>query len=58
MHYEIAIREMAEQDMDEVLAIEVDSYPLPWNRDHFIDELKSDHSFPLVAIGPDKRIIA
>jgi dihydroorotate dehydrogenase electron transfer subunit len=58
MNYEIAIREMAERDVDEVLAIEVDSYPLPWNRDHFIDELKSDHSFPLVAIGPDERIIA
>jgi dihydroorotate dehydrogenase electron transfer subunit len=58
MNYEIAIREMAERDVDEVLAIEADSYPLPWNRDHFLDELKSDHAFPLVAIGPDERIIA
>jgi dihydroorotate dehydrogenase electron transfer subunit len=54
--YEITIRAMAEPDLEEVLAIEVDSYPLPWNRDHFIDELRSDHSFPLVAIGADERI--
>jgi dihydroorotate dehydrogenase electron transfer subunit len=57
MPYEITIREMAEADMEEILAIENDSYPLPWNRDHFLDELKSDHSFPLAAIGPDERII-
>jgi dihydroorotate dehydrogenase electron transfer subunit len=57
MPCEIAVRELAEADMEEILAIERDSYPLPWTREHFLDELKSDHSFPLVAIGPDERII-
>lgn len=48
---------MAGKDMEEVLDIEHDSYPLPWNRDHFFDELNSDHSFPQVATDPDGRII-
>ena len=54
---EIAIRAMTKADLEEVLAIENDSFPLPWNRDHFLDELKSGHAFPLVALDRDKRII-
>jgi len=54
---EIAIRTMAEADLDEVLAIENDSFPLPWNRDHFLDELKSGYAFPLVAIEQEEAIV-
>ena len=32
---------MTEADLEEVLAIENDSFPLPWSRDHFLDELKN-----------------
>lgn len=48
---------MTATDLEEVLAIENDSFPHPWNRDHFLDELKSVHAFPLVALDPGKRII-
>jgi [ribosomal protein S18]-alanine N-acetyltransferase len=56
-HGEITICPMTEEDLDEILAIENDSFPLPWNRDHFHDELKSVHAFPLVAFDPDENII-
>lgn len=56
MHCEITVCPMAETDLDEILAIENDSFPLPWNRDHFLDELKSAYAFPLVAIVPEQRI--
>ena len=54
---EITIRTMTEADLEEVLAIENDSFPLPWNRDHFLDELKSGHAFPLVALDQEEKII-
>ena len=44
---------MTESDLDEVLAIEADSFPRPWSRSHFLDELKSPHSFPLVALDQE-----
>lgn len=53
---EIAIRTMTEADLDEVLAIENESFPLPWNRDHFLSELKSGYAFPLVALDQEERI--
>jgi [ribosomal protein S18]-alanine N-acetyltransferase len=56
MLHEITICAMTEADLEEILAIENDSYPLPWNRDHFLDELKSAHAFPLVALVSDGRI--
>ena len=56
-HGEITICPMTEEDLDEILAIENDSFPLPWNRDHFHDELESAHAFPLVAFDPDENII-
>ena len=54
---DIVICPMTEADLDEVLAIEVDSYPRPWSTSHFLDELASSHSFPLVAFDHE-RILA
>lgn len=56
IHTDFFIRAMTGADIEEVLAIEHDSYPHPWSRDHFLDELNSDHSFPLVAIDAEGRI--
>jgi ribosomal-protein-alanine N-acetyltransferase len=41
---------MAEADLEQVIAIEQESFALPWSADHFIDELHSPHSFPLAAV--------
>jgi ribosomal-protein-alanine N-acetyltransferase len=54
---EIIIRTMTEADLEEVLAIENDSFPHPWSRDHFLDELKNSHAFPLVALDRKDKII-
>ena len=54
---DIVICPMIEADLDDVLAIEVDSYPRPWTKSHFLDELASPHSFPLVAYD-QKGIVA
>jgi ribosomal-protein-alanine N-acetyltransferase len=54
---EITLRAMTEADLEEVLAIENDSFTHPWNRDHFLDELKSGHAFPLVALARQEKII-
>ena len=43
------IRPMMESDLAVVLAIEQASYPLPWNRDHFLHEILAPYSFPLIA---------
>ncbi len=40
---------MTEADLDQVLATEAASFPLPWNRDHFLHEIRSPMSFPFVA---------
>lgn len=53
---DIIICAMTEDDLDEVLAIEKDSFPLPWNRDHFLDELKTECAFPLVALAPEQEL--
>lgn len=45
----IVVQTMTEADLEEVLAIETVSFPLPWSRQHFLDELSSSLSFPLVA---------
>ena len=47
--HDITICPMQEQDLPEVLAIENVSYPRPWSRTHFLDELSSSYAFPLVA---------
>lgn len=53
---ELVICPMTESDLDEVLAIENCSYPRPWLREHFQDELKSLHAFPLTAFSADGRV--
>jgi [ribosomal protein S18]-alanine N-acetyltransferase len=53
----ITIRAMKVADLKEVLAIENESFSHPWNRDHFLDELRSVHAFPLVATDPEASII-
>ncbi len=40
---------MTEADLDQVLATEAASFPSPWNRDHFLHEIRSSMSFPYVA---------
>ncbi|WP_243373940.1 ribosomal protein S18-alanine N-acetyltransferase [Geotalea sp. SG265] len=54
---ELTICPMSESDLDGVLAIESDSFPRPWTRAHFLAELEATHSFPLVALGADNRVI-
>ena len=48
---------MTGQDVEAVLAIEYESFTRPWNRDHFLDELKSVHAFPLVAVDRKETVI-
>ncbi|BDV43224.1 ribosomal-protein-alanine acetyltransferase [Geotalea uraniireducens] len=52
----VSISPMSYQDLDEVIAIEAESFSRPWNRDHFAAELQSPHSFPLAARNADGRI--
>jgi ribosomal-protein-alanine N-acetyltransferase len=48
---------MTEDCLDAVLAIEQDSFPSPWSRPLFVGELRSDHSFPMVAMDSEGRIV-
>ena len=41
---------MIKSDLDGVLAIEQVSYPAPWRREHFLQEIYSHTSFPYVAV--------
>ena len=43
-----SVRRMMEQDLDEILSIEQASYPTPWSRRAFENELVARHTFPLV----------
>jgi len=45
----INVRPMTEADLDQVLAIESASFPSPWSREHFVNELEARHSFPYIA---------
>ncbi len=54
---DISVCSMTERDLEQVLAIENDAFPRPWTRDHFLDELRSPHSFPLVALGRDGVVL-
>lgn len=54
---DITICPMTEADLDEVMAIETASFPHPWSRTHFLDELKSPHAFPLVAFDAEGKVI-
>jgi [ribosomal protein S18]-alanine N-acetyltransferase len=44
---------MTEGDLDRVVAIEQQSFPFPWTKEQFRDELISPRSFPLVAVTDD-----
>jgi ribosomal-protein-alanine N-acetyltransferase len=50
---DIVICPMTESDLEQILFIEAVSYPRPWNKSHFLDELASPHSFPLVALDAE-----
>lgn len=47
---------MKEEDLDQVLEIERNSFPHPWLRQHFIDELNSAYAFPLAAFDAAGRL--
>ncbi len=47
---------MTEDALEEVLEIERVSFPSPWCREHFIAELQSPYSFPLVATDSEGKI--
>lgn len=49
----LTIHRMTFGDLDEVTAIESMSFPRPWTREHFIAELNSPRSYPLVAHSSD-----
>jgi len=46
----VNIRPMTKSDLDGVLAIEQVSYPTPWRREHFLQEIHLHTSFPYVAV--------
>lgn len=52
----VSIRPMAEADLDQVSRIEQASYPVPWRREHFIQELHSPLSAPFVAVR-DQEVV-
>jgi ribosomal-protein-alanine N-acetyltransferase len=54
---EITICPMAEDDLEQVLSIEARSFPHPWLRQHFIDELNSPYAFPLSAFDHSGRLV-
>ncbi|MBU5637310.1 ribosomal protein S18-alanine N-acetyltransferase [Geomonas sp. Red69] len=41
---------MCDEDLDSVLEIESASFPRPWTRRHFLDEMESPGSHPVVAV--------
>lgn len=53
----ITICPMTADDLDRVLEIEAASFPHPWLRQHFIDELNSSYAFPLSAFNESGRLI-
>lgn len=57
MMSEITICPMVEDDLDRILLIEQASFPTPWLRQHFLDELDSPHAFPLSAFDGDGRLV-
>lgn len=46
----VYIRPMTKADLDGVMVIEQASYPAPWKREHFLQEIHSHTSFPHVAV--------
>lgn len=56
--HDITICPMSEEDLDQILEIESKSFPHPWLRQHFIDELNSSYAFPLSAFDHSGRLVA
>jgi len=54
---EITICPMTVDDLDQILAIERASFPTPWLRQHFLDELYSPHAFPMSAFDGEGRLV-
>lgn len=50
------IRDLAAADLDQVLAIEIDSFPKPWSRTSFERELSLPQARTLVAHGQDRIV--
>jgi ribosomal-protein-alanine N-acetyltransferase len=44
---------MREGDLDAVLAVEAVSFPTPWTRGQFVEELAHGHSDPIVAVDEE-----
>ena len=57
INMEITICPMAAVDLDQVLAIERVSYPLPWLEQHFLDEINSPTSLPYSAFDPGGNLL-
>ena len=55
-HARLAIRPMTSSDVDNALAIERESFLAPWTREHFLQEIASEISFPLVATREENFI--
>jgi [ribosomal protein S18]-alanine N-acetyltransferase len=53
---EITIQPMKEAVLEEILALEAASFSSPWNRQHFLSELASPLSFPLIAQATDGAV--
>ena len=54
---EIIICPMDESDIDQILVIERASFPHPWLKQHFLDEINSPTAFPLTAFDHDGRVV-
>lgn len=54
---EITICPMTGDDLEQVLAIERVSFPSPWSKQHFLDELGSPYAFPLSAFDGAGRLV-
>lgn len=48
---------MSEEDLDAVVAIETASFPRPWTRRHFLDEIQSCCAYPLVALDGAGEVV-
>jgi len=48
---------MTGDDLDQVLEIERKSFPHPWLRQHFIDELNAQYAFPFSAFDASGRLL-
>lgn len=53
----IVLCPMTESDLAEVLVIESDSFPQPWSKAHFLDEIRSPYAFPLVALSQEGSVL-